>query len=308
MYTLLVIFSLFFSGLQLVRGHGYVTEVTVGGKTYPAWRPFDDPYLTPPPTLVARKVASSGPVNPTSPEIDCGLTGDTGTAATATAAAGSQVKFQWTPWLAEHRGPVSIFMANCNGNCATFSANAAQWFKIDYQGYDPATEQWAADKLIAAGSIWTGTIPAGLAPGKYLMRHEIIALHSTPAQYYPMCLQLDVTGGGSGVPGANELVKLQEMYSATTFPYIWGPADKISFNIPGPAPVSFSGDAPAPVPSPTSSTTPALPTATPAPPAYGPSPPASSSSSVAPLPTGAPAPPPRQCGLNRRSRLKHRSF
>jgi hypothetical protein len=44
-------------------------------------------------------------------------------------------------------------------------------------------------------------IPAGLAPGNYVLRHEIIALHSAGsangAQAYPQCLNIKVGGSGS---------------------------------------------------------------------------------------------------------------
>lgn len=48
------------------------------------------------------------------------------------------------------------------------------------------------------------TIPSCLKAGYYLVRHEIIALHSAyaypGAQFYPGCHQLKVTGGGSTTP------------------------------------------------------------------------------------------------------------
>ena len=50
------------------------------------------------------------------------------------------------------------------------------------------------------------TIPSCLKPGYYLVRHEIIALHSAwqypGAQFYPGCHQIQVTGGGSSVPSS----------------------------------------------------------------------------------------------------------
>ena len=58
-------------------------------------------------------------------------------------------------------------------------------------------------------------IPSNLAPGQYILRVEIIALHEADAlysqnhargaQFYPSCIQIKVTGNGkkklpSGVP------------------------------------------------------------------------------------------------------------
>ena len=64
------------------------------------------------------------------------------------------------------------------------------------------------------------TIPPCLAPGFYLVRHEIIALHSAwaqgEAQFYPSCHQLLVTGPGSTVPtgGDDLLVSFPGAYRA----------------------------------------------------------------------------------------------
>lgn len=48
------------------------------------------------------------------------------------------------------------------------------------------------------------TIPANLKPGNYVLRHEIIALHSASnadgAQNYPQCVNLKVTGSGTEQP------------------------------------------------------------------------------------------------------------
>lgn len=55
-------------------------------------------------------------------------------------------------------------------------------------------------------------LPAKLAPGNYVIRHEIIALHGgqndNGAQLYPQCLNFKVGGSGNvapsgGVPGTS---------------------------------------------------------------------------------------------------------
>ena len=66
---------------------------------------------------------------------------------------------------------------------------------------------------------YTYTIPSCLAPGFYLVRHEIIALHSAwaqgEAQFYPSCHQLLVSGPGSAVPvGGENLVSFPGAYRA----------------------------------------------------------------------------------------------
>lgn len=51
---------------------------------------------------------------------------------------------------------------------------------------------------------WTVTIPSDIASGGYLLRHELLALHSAStalgAQFYPSCAQLTISGSGSATP------------------------------------------------------------------------------------------------------------
>lgn len=60
---------------------------------------------------------------------------------------------------------------------------------------------WASDQLIANNNSWTITIPSTIAAGNYVLRHEIIALHSAGqangAQDYPQCVNLAITGSGT---------------------------------------------------------------------------------------------------------------
>jgi hypothetical protein len=61
--------------------------------------------------------------------------------------------------------------------------NSAVWFKVHEAGKS-ADGKWAATDVLAANNwAYTFTIPASLAPGQYIIRHEIIALHS--AWSYP---------------------------------------------------------------------------------------------------------------------------
>lgn len=61
------------------------------------------------------------------------------------------------------------------------------------------------------------TIPACIKPGYYLVRHELIALHSASGypgvQFYPGCHQLKVTGSGSATPSS--LVAFPGAYAAS---------------------------------------------------------------------------------------------
>ncbi|KAG8684375.1 hypothetical protein FRC08_013735, partial [Ceratobasidium sp. 394] len=53
--------ALLVAGVSTVRAHGYPQNVTIAGKTYQAFHPFEDPYATPVPQTVVRKVADDGP-------------------------------------------------------------------------------------------------------------------------------------------------------------------------------------------------------------------------------------------------------
>lgn len=77
---------------------------------------------------------------------------------------------------------------------------------------------WEQTPLMKAGNAGSAyTIPECLAPGFYLVRHEIIALHAAfaypGAQFYPGCHQLEVTGSGTTEP--SDLVGFPGAYSPT---------------------------------------------------------------------------------------------
>lgn len=126
------------------------------------------------------------------------------------------------------------------------------------------------------------TLPENLAPGGYLLRHEIIALQLATsaggAEFYPSCTQLLIGGSGNGTPAST--VSFPGAYSDTDpgilDPDVYNPGSKYTF--PGP-PVSnlASGGA-----SSGNSTAPAAPSADPAAPALS-----SSSAQVAPTATGS---------------------
>ncbi|KKY35839.1 putative glycoside hydrolase family 61 protein [Diaporthe ampelina] len=87
----------------------------------------------------------------------------------------------------------------------TYADLHAVWFKIAEGGRSGTSNTWADSSLMVAGNAGVKyTIPSCLKAGYYLVRHEIIALHSAyaypGAQFYPGCHQLQVTGGGSTTP------------------------------------------------------------------------------------------------------------
>ena len=114
--------------------------------------------------------------------------------------------------------PQLTYLAQCPGDtCTGVNANTLKWFKIDEAGLLSGTVysgSWADGQMIAQNSSWTTTIPSSVPSGNYLIRFETIALHSLPAQLYPECAQITITGGGSRQPTADELVSFPGAYSA----------------------------------------------------------------------------------------------
>lgn len=134
-------------------------------------------------------------------------------------AAGDKINLQWTTWPDSHHGPVIDYLANCGDSCETVDKTTLKFFKIDGVGLVDDTTvpgTWGDDQLIANNQSWMVEIPPTLAPGNYVLRHELIALHSAGteggAQNYPQCFNLQVTGSGSAQPSG---VLGTELYKAT---------------------------------------------------------------------------------------------
>lgn len=60
-------------------------------------------------------------------------------------------------------------------------------------------------------------VPASLKPGKYLLRHEMINLQTGPVQWFPNCVQLDISSSGSSVPAKEDLVAFPGGYDKVSF-------------------------------------------------------------------------------------------
>ncbi|KAN0104580.1 lytic polysaccharide monooxygenase [Hyaloscypha variabilis] len=169
-----------------VAAHGTVTGVVADGVYYEGYH-SNFQYLATQPIVVGWSIPedqSNGFIAPdayASSDIICHLAA-TNAQTSATVAAGGQVELQWTVWPTSHHGPVIDYLANCNGDCTTVDKTTLEFFKI-------------------GGTV---IIPSDIAPGNYVLRHEIIALHSAGsvdgAQNYPQCVNLEVTGSGTATP------------------------------------------------------------------------------------------------------------
>ncbi|KAK6543460.1 hypothetical protein TWF694_000206 [Orbilia ellipsospora] len=102
------------------------------------------------------------------------------------------------PIASSHKGPIQIYLASVS-NAASSSKSGLKWFKVGSEGLNGG--RWGVDTMISQSGWWYATLPTCLAPGDYLARVEIIALHSAYSsggdQFYISCAQLRVTSGGS---------------------------------------------------------------------------------------------------------------
>ncbi|KAJ3056888.1 hypothetical protein HK097_003048 [Rhizophlyctis rosea] len=199
--------------------------------------------------------------------------------------AGDQISLRWVhaPGSvidASHKGPIMVYMSKVS-NALTDTPNSG-WFKIYEDGLG-SDGKWAVDKLIAANGVVTVTIPSCIAPGDYLFRGELIALHAAGnypgAQLYMECAQFSVTSSGSST------------FSGVSFPGAYSGSDpgirynlysgQRTYTIPGPRPISCSGGNPQP----TTTTQPPRTTTTTQPPRTTTTTPFTTRTSVAPAPT-----------------------
>lgn len=210
-----------------------------------------------------------------SPDIVCNVNGGKPVPDFVSVAAGDSLAFEWYHDTRNddiidqsHQGPIITWIAEYTEGDGT----GPIWSKIDEEGYDGS--EWAVAKLIANGGKKELTVPEGLAPGRYLVRQEIIAHHESDtafseneargAQFYPSCAQIEVTGSGSAVPDQGFDFNTDYTYEDPGIVFnLYG--DFTSYEIPGPEvwdAASSGGDSASPVESGASSSDAAAPTAT----------------------------------------------
>src|SRR3569833_343298 len=105
----------------------------------------------------------------------------------------------------QHYGPVIAYLSKV-ADLATADGSAG-WFKIYQNGWAPKpgggaadNDFWGVKDMNACCGKVDVKIPEDIAPGDYLLRGEVIALHSQPAQLYMSCYQLTVEGNGTAKP------------------------------------------------------------------------------------------------------------
>lgn len=132
--------------------------------------------------------------------------------------AGEDITAVYWYWL-HPVGPMTVWLAPCNGDCAKVDVNEVEWFKIWEAGLltgnVPEGIWWQKQFQNWDGSpdLWPATIPLSLKPGLYMIRHEILSIHiEKKPQFYPECAHLNVTGKGSMLPPKEYLKRFPGAY------------------------------------------------------------------------------------------------
>jgi len=231
-----------------VSAHGYVDNITIAGTLYTGYQPYTDPYYATLPPRIVRPVQGNGPIlDLTLIDLQCGGWTAGGIVGSQPAnltggpvAAGSTVSLRWTLWPTSHCGPVITYMAKCPAaGCTSYlPGTAAVWFKIQATGRVGTSNVWGDTPLMTAGNSYSYTIPSCLAAGSYIVRHEIIALHSAGeypgVQFYPSCHQIQVTGSGTST-GPSSKVSIPGVYAPTDPGITYDMYTAQTYTIPGPA-------------------------------------------------------------------------
>ncbi|KAH8898867.1 hypothetical protein GQ53DRAFT_878088 [Thozetella sp. PMI_491] len=201
--------------LSVAGAHTTMFSVWVNGKDQGDGR---SKYIRSPP--------NNNPVKDlTSPNVACNVNGGKAGADFVPAAAGDTLTFEWYHntrgddiIASSHKGPIITYITAFTES----DGSDADWTKIAEDGLDG--KDWAVDKLIAAKGKWDVKLPASLKAGKYLVRQEVIGLHEADvaysknpargAQFYPSCVQVEVSGSGTVEP--NQKFQFKTGYTEET--------------------------------------------------------------------------------------------
>jgi len=226
----------------LVSAHGYVSTVVANGKTF---NDVSNTYWTGQEKRAGwfAKNQDNGFVEPNSfgtSDIACHKEGTAGTTEIAVTA-GSTMKVTWNTWPDSHKGPIINYLAKCSGaDCTSAKAEDLSFWKIQQGALvdaNAAEGEWVTDKMIANDFTTDVTIPANVKPGSYVLRHEIIALHSAGnangAQSYPMCINLKISGSGSLSPPGKKAVDLYTPNDAGILYNLYSGNQPMTYKFPG---------------------------------------------------------------------------
>jgi cellulase len=238
------------SAAASVSAHGHPHHIVIGDKSYKGWDlGIGGDELT----VGWQGVPDDGPVGTAqyqSADIICHNSA-TPAPGHAVVEAGQSIFIQYDvdhdelgqEWPEEHKGPIKDMLAACgDSGCESVDKEQLEFFTIAEAGLindDDVSDggRWPTDILREQGSGWLVVVPPNVAPGFYVLRHEIIALHNAPdfeggAQNYPFCFNLEVTGSGTDTPQGTKPVEFYKKSDPGIDVSIWDPLD--GYVIPGP--------------------------------------------------------------------------
>lgn len=164
--------------------------------------------------VTSQYIACNGDPNPTTPSGDI-----------IQVTAGSTVTAVWRHTLdsgpddvidASHKGPTLAYLKKVD-DALTDPGTGDGWFKIQEDGFSGGV--WGTENVIKNAGRHEIQIPDCIEPGQYLLRAEMIALHSASsypgAQLYMECAQIEITGStGAASP---ETYSIPGIYAVSGF-------------------------------------------------------------------------------------------
>ncbi|KAK2613595.1 hypothetical protein N8I77_000500 [Diaporthe amygdali] len=240
--------SLLFSA-SVASAHTIFVQLEAGGTTNPISYGIRTPtYDGPIQDVTSNSLACNGPPN------------DPASASNViTVQAGSTVNAIWRHTLtsgsddvmdSSHLGPTLAYLKKVD-NALTDTGVGSGWFKIQQDGYNAGA--WGTSKVINNGGIHAISIPSCIAPGQYLLRAEMIALHAASssggAQLYMECAQINVVGGtGASTPATYSIPGIYKATDPGLLINIYSMTSSSTYTIPGPDPFTCgaSGSSPQP--------------------------------------------------------------
>ncbi|KAI1382788.1 lytic polysaccharide monooxygenase [Hypoxylon trugodes] len=167
-------------------------------------------------TTCVRMPGSNSPVTSVnSPDIRCNVGGSRGVAGKCAVKPGSTVTIEMHQQPGDrscgseaiggaHYGPVNVYLSQVPD--ATKADGSTSWYKIfadswSAKGSVGDADNWGTNDLNSCCGKMDVPIPADTPAGDYLLRAEVIALHTASsaggAQFYISCYQITVGGGSA---------------------------------------------------------------------------------------------------------------
>ncbi|KAK1964080.1 family 61 glycosyl hydrolase [Colletotrichum sublineola] len=175
-----------FAFASMAHAHAIFQKVSVNGKEYGSLAGLRAPNQNNPTQDVSSQDIICGKVATSSQEV-------------ITVAPGDRIGAWW------QHGPITAWLAKVP-SASGGGVTGLQWFKVAEDTLDTGSGQWAVDKMIGGGGWSYFDLPRCIAPGDYLLRVELLALHSAysqkGAQFYISCANIRVTGSGTFSPSS----------------------------------------------------------------------------------------------------------